>query len=75
MSKRKPTCDWCKKAARYEHPHVMGEPERACADHHQGCTRCRPLGGDKYWDKPRQEQLPAYPLSCRCGRRLPCRHC
>jgi hypothetical protein len=48
---RKAKCDWCKKTARYEHPHVMGRPERACEEHHQGCTRCRPIGGDKYWQK------------------------
>ena len=57
MSKRKPKarqCGWCKKVARFEHSHVMGEPELACEDHHQGCTRCRPIGGDKYYAKARK---------------------
>jgi hypothetical protein len=51
----KKKCDWCKRTARYEHLHAVGRSELACEEHHQGCTRCRPIGGDKYYDKKKLE--------------------
>lgn len=53
QSRGRPKCDWCKKAAQYEHLHVVDPAEYACEDHYNNCRSCRPLG-DKYWKKAKQ---------------------
>lgn len=56
VRRKKAKCDWCKRPARYEHPHVVEPSEYACEDHHSGCARCRPLGGDKYWELAQRKE-------------------
>ena len=40
---KNPRCDWCSKAAHYEHVHIMDPAEYACLEHWSECKACKPL--------------------------------